>query len=46
MHDLLIRQAVDSVNRGPLGLEIGGAGLSPLKGYEISGLRLAPFVFF
>jgi len=40
-HELLLRRAVESVNRGPMGLDVGSAGLS-FKGYEVSGLRIAP----
>jgi type II secretion system protein N len=41
-HELLIRRAVSGINRGPLGLDLGTAGFSLYKGYEVGGLRLAP----
>ncbi|MCX8071512.1 MAG: type II secretion system protein GspN [Candidatus Binatia bacterium] len=39
-HDLLIRRALHSLDRGPLPLRVQGAGLSVWKGYQLTGLRI------
>ncbi|GBD25719.1 hypothetical protein HRbin30_01043 [bacterium HR30] len=39
-HDLLIKRALQNLDRGPLPLRVQSAGLSPLKGYQLVGLRI------
>ncbi len=39
-HDLLIQRAVRHLDRGPLALHVNGAGVSLLRGYCVSGVRL------
>lgn len=39
-HDLLVHQAIRQLDRGPFGLHVTGAGISPLRGYYVTGLRI------
>lgn len=39
-HDLLIRRALQNLDRGPLPLRVQSAGVSPRKGYQLQGLRI------
>ena len=40
-HELMIRRALSSVNRGPVTVEFSAARLAWLDGYELSGTRIA-----
>ncbi len=39
-HDLVVQHALRKVDRGPLALRVQNAGLAPLKGYELTGVRI------
>lgn len=39
-HDLLVRRAVKQLDRGPFALQVAGAGISPLRGYYVTGLQI------
>jgi len=39
-HEMVLRRLVNHLNRGPLGLSFGTAGIAPLKGYELGGFRI------
>jgi type II secretion system protein N len=41
-HDLLIRRALSSVNQGPVAVQFNTAAFAWFKGYELTGLRIAP----
>ncbi len=41
-HELLIRRALSSVNQGPVAVEFNAAAFAWFKGYELTGLRIAP----
>ncbi len=41
-HELLVRRALSSVGRGPVGLDFNAVNFAWYRGYELSGLRIAP----
>jgi type II secretion system protein N len=39
-HDLLVQRAVRQLDRGPFALHVSGAGVDPLRGYFVNGVRI------